>query len=178
MITFTRDWRGYASGSSVASMDPATEAQAVSEGVAVYGGIGNILRSLLDSKQNELGFVGENGEETDFSAVLSDVYVSKRGVFDGGTIPDPRKQVIEKSSTVTNSASSDYLGPSEARRIVVSLDSNTSTSNMTATGGQSIPLFAAAAAAGLRWDEPNRPMRYVTTGAQASGAVVTITEAV
>lgn len=102
--------------------------------------------------------------------------VNRRAVFDGGVIPDNRKRAIVKTKTVTNSDNSDYIEPTRDRRIVMSLDSNTATSTITATGGQSIALFAAAAAAGFRWDEPNRPFRYISAGAQASGAVVTVKE--
>jgi hypothetical protein len=102
--------------------------------------------------------------------------VNRRAVFDGGVIPDNRKRAIVKTKTVTNSDNSDYIEPTRDRRIVMSLDSNTATSTITATGGQVIALFAAAAAAGFRWDEPNRPFRYISAGAQASGAVVTVKE--
>ena len=102
--------------------------------------------------------------------------VNRRAVFDGGIIPDNRKRANFNTKAVTNSGVSDYLESAPDRRIVISLDSNTATSTMTATGGQSITLFATAAAAGFRWDEPNRPFRYISAGAQASGAVVTVKE--
>jgi hypothetical protein len=102
--------------------------------------------------------------------------VNRRAVFDGGAIPDNRKRASVHTKAVTNSENSDYIESTQGRRIVISLDSNTATSTITATGGQSIALFAAAAAAGFRWDEPNRPFRYISVGAQASGAVVTVKE--
>lgn len=129
-----------------------------------------------DANNNVTGLTGNGADGESFLSWQSSPYAKSRTRFDGDFIPDPRRHIATKTATATNSASSDYLGPPEARRIVISLDSNTSTSTITATGGQSVALFAAAAAAGFRWDEPNRPMQYITAGAQASGAVVTITE--
>ena len=47
MITFTRDWRGYAKGSSVGTLAATMEALAVAEGAAVYGGVAGPLNSYL-----------------------------------------------------------------------------------------------------------------------------------
>lgn len=48
MITFTRDWRGYAKGSSIGTLAATLEAVAVAEGAATYGGIAGPLNSSLD----------------------------------------------------------------------------------------------------------------------------------
>lgn len=49
MITFTRDWRGYAKGSSVGTLADTIEALAVAEGAAIYGGVAGPLNSYLDA---------------------------------------------------------------------------------------------------------------------------------
>lgn len=61
MITFTRDWRGYAKGSSVGTLAATIEALAVSEGAAVYGGVAYPLNSYLDRNNNPASLVDTAG---------------------------------------------------------------------------------------------------------------------
>lgn len=98
-------------------------------------------------------------------------------VFDGGPIPDPRKRAGMSGLFATQSSSSGYLDPTYGRRIVVTLDISATTSGVTAAGGQDLTLFPTAAAAGFRWDEPNRPFRSATSQANNSLAVISIKEA-
>ena len=61
MITFTRDWRGYAGGSSVGTLEATIEAIAVAEGAAVYGGVAGPLNSSLDGVGKLVGLTGSRG---------------------------------------------------------------------------------------------------------------------
>ena len=55
MITFTRDWRGYAGGSSVGTLAATIEAIAVAEGAARYGGVSGAMPSQVDRFGNAVG---------------------------------------------------------------------------------------------------------------------------
>ena len=61
MITFIRDWRGYAKGTSVATIPATLEAVAVAEGAATYGGIGDPPNTMLDKDGNVTGLVSGDG---------------------------------------------------------------------------------------------------------------------
>lgn len=63
MITFTRDWRGYAKGTSVATIPATLEAVAVAEGAATYGGIGDPPNTMLDKDGNVTGLVDGAGNQ-------------------------------------------------------------------------------------------------------------------
>lgn len=64
MITFTRDWHGYSTGSSISTLADTIEARAVSEGAAVYGGTSFPPNSSLDADNNVTGLVGPEGTLT------------------------------------------------------------------------------------------------------------------
>lgn len=61
MITFTRDWRGYAKGSSVGTLEATMEALAVAEGAAAYGGVAGPLNSYLGRTNAVQAQVDEGG---------------------------------------------------------------------------------------------------------------------
>lgn len=73
MITFTRDWHGYSTGSSISTLADTIEAQAVSEGAAVYGGASFPPNSSLDANNNVTGLVGPDGNLIQFGAGLRTV---------------------------------------------------------------------------------------------------------
>ena len=62
MITFTRDWRGYAKGSSVSTLADTIEALAVAEGAAIYGGVAGPLNSYLDADNRVQAQVDAGGK--------------------------------------------------------------------------------------------------------------------
>ncbi|MBP9931618.1 MAG: hypothetical protein KBF63_20275, partial [Rhodoferax sp.] len=61
MITFTRDWRGYANGTSVGTLADTIEALAVAEGAAIYGGVAGPLNSYLDADNRTKALVDGGG---------------------------------------------------------------------------------------------------------------------
>lgn len=64
MITFLRDWQGYAKGTSINTLEARMEAQAVSDGAAVYGGVGPDLPAYYDASNSATGLVGPDGVVT------------------------------------------------------------------------------------------------------------------
>lgn len=71
MITFTRDWRGYAKGSSVGTLADTIEALAVAEGAAIYGGVAGPLNSYLDADNRVQAQVDGGGNVPGFGIALS-----------------------------------------------------------------------------------------------------------
>ena len=87
MITFTRDWRGYAKGSSVGTLAATMEALSVAEGAAVYGGVAGPLNSYLGRTNAFQPLVDEGG---------------KNIPIDNGRYPSSNAQVRSPSKPLFN----------------------------------------------------------------------------
>jgi len=81
MITFTRDWRGYANGSSVGTLEATMEALAVAEGAATYGGVSYPPNSYLDADNRTQALVDGGGKNYGLQATRS-----RRGASPGAAL--------------------------------------------------------------------------------------------
>lgn len=81
MITFTRDWRGYAKGSSVGTLADTIEALAVAEGAAIYGGVAGPLNSYLDADNRVQAQVDGGGNAFLRGALTSGEWTTIPSIF-------------------------------------------------------------------------------------------------
>lgn len=101
MITFTRDWRGYAKGSSIGTLAATLEAVAVAEGAATYGGIAGPLNSGLDRYGNVSSLVDGGGKKYSAIGAIRDYADLVQAIADTASASSPVQFEAVPGSTIT-----------------------------------------------------------------------------